>query len=224
MINKHHFYILASMNIILIVMVLCLFINPPQQHIIAQILETTTNTTILEPTESTSIIETIENIPTTETIIETQLQTETILVETAAHIEKIKAPRYAFTDGDIYLMAQLLCGSQNISGDGEYDFVWNNAYIKNYYIEMSKVLCIVMNRQRNSQFPNTIKEVILQKGQFTPIPKNLYKVPSALAVEEIQRWCDAYNLYDPSVQVIPEDHLYCHSGPNNTTITRENWK
>jgi len=210
------------MNVVLIGMVLCLFINPPQQNIIAEIVETV-SITVLEPSESTSVIEveTIETQLPTETVLST---TETVLSTTETSIKEIKDARYTFTDDDVYLMAQLLCGSPSISGDGEYDFVLDNKCINNYYVEMSKVLCIVMNRQRSSLFPNTIRAIILQKGQFTPIPKNLYTTPSALAIEEIKRWCDAYNLYDPNVQVIPEDHLYCHSGPNNTTITRENWK
>ena len=131
-------------------------------------------------------------------------------------------PRYGFTDEEVYLLAQLLCGSSKIDGDGEYDFVYTAKYFpdKLNYCEISKVLCVVMNRVRSEQFPNTVSEVVLQKGQFSPMPKNAKKTPDDIAIQKVQEWCDTYDNWDTGVQNVPEDHLYFSAGPNLTNVTR----
>ncbi len=131
-------------------------------------------------------------------------------------------PRYGFTDEEVYLLAQLLCGSSKVDGDGEYDFVYTAKYFpdKLNYCEISKVLCVVMNRVRSEQFPNTVSEVVLQKGQFSPMPKNAKKTPDDIAIQKVQEWCDAYDNWDTGVQNVPEDHLYFSSGPNLTNVSR----
>lgn len=131
-------------------------------------------------------------------------------------------PRYGFTDEEVYLLAQLLCGSSKIDGDGEYDFVYTAKYFpdKLNHCEISKVLCVVMNRVRSEQFPNTVSEVVLQKGQFSPMPKNAKKTPDDIAIQKVQEWCDAYDNWDTGVQNVPEDHLYFSAGPNLTNVTR----
>lgn len=131
-------------------------------------------------------------------------------------------PRYGFTDEEVYLLAQLLCGSSKVDGDGEYDFVYTAKYFpdKLNYCEISKVLCVVMNRVRSEQFPNTVSEVVLQKGQFSPMPKNAKKTPDDIAIQKVQEWCDAYDNWDTGVQNVPEDHLYFSAGPNLTNVTR----
>lgn len=131
-------------------------------------------------------------------------------------------PRYGFTDEEVYLLTQLLCGSSKVDGDGEYDFVYTAKYFpdKLNYCEISKVLCVVMNRVRSEQFPNTVSEVVLQKGQFSPMPKNTKKTPDDIAIQKVQEWCDAYDNWDTGVQNVPEDHLYFSAGPNLTNITR----
>ena len=139
-----------------------------------------------------------------------------------APTEPVIEPRYGFTDDEVYLLAQLLCGSSSIDGDGEYDFVWTAKYDPDNinYCEISKVLCVVMNRVRSEQFPNTVSEVVLQKGQFSPMPKNAKKTPDDLAIQKVQEWCDAYDNWDTGVQNVPEDHLYFSAGPNLTNVTR----
>ena len=149
---------------------------------------------------------------------------ETILIAEPLVAETISEPvelRYGFTDDEIYLLAQLLCGSSTKSGDGEYDFVWKGT-CKNY-CEMSKVLCVVMNRVRSGSFPNTVTDVVMQKNQFSVMPRNSYKTPDPVAVETIREWCEAYDNWDIGVQNIPENHLYFSAGPNLTNITREKY-
>jgi len=128
--------------------------------------------------------------------------------------------RYGFTDDDIYLLAQLLCGDASIDGDGEYDFVWSALHGRMNYYEMGKVLCVVMNRQRNGYWGDTVREVVLAKGQFVVFPKNLKTKPHDIAMERVRDWCYDYDRWDYRLQVIPESHLYFRAGPNLTNVTR----
>ena len=81
------------------------------------------------------------------------------------------APRYGFSYDEVYLLAQLLCGAYSYDGDGEYDFVWQALHTEINYYEVSKVLCVVMNRVRDDRFPNTVTDVVMQKGQFAVMPR-----------------------------------------------------
>ncbi|MBQ4065158.1 MAG: cell wall hydrolase [Clostridia bacterium] len=50
---------------------------------------------------------------------------------------------------------------------------------------------VVMNRVAHHDFPNTVKEVIFQKGQFTPVKNGaLYDAPTAESVEAAKRCLD----------------------------------
>ena len=116
-------------------------------------------------------------------------------------------PRYGFTEEEIYLMAVLLCGSKDVDGDGEYDFDYGN---DGRYDQISLVLCVVMNRVRSDVYPDTVSEVIWQKGQFSPMPQWNKKLPqvSDISLQRVTEWCKAYDAHDMGVQSIPEDHLY----------------
>lgn len=128
--------------------------------------------------------------------------------------------RYGFTEEDICLLSQLLCGDKTKDGDGEYDFDF--ATTINYY-EIGKVLNVVMNRVRSDIFPNTVKDVILQAGQFSVMPKNSSKEPSAKAIYVVTEWCKAYDSHLSIIQIIPEDHLY-FSGNGTINITRATYQ
>jgi hypothetical protein len=160
--------------------------------------------------------------------VSTQIITKDIvIVPTIVYIEKddpvpmeeVK-PRYGFTDEDIYLLAQLLCGGKTTDGDGEYDIDFQKSI--NYY-EVSKVLGVVMNRVRSDDFPDTVREVVLQKGQFGPMPRNLMKEPSDIALQTVREWCMAYDNYMNFVQIVPENHLY-FAGNGVINKTRANYK
>lgn len=149
---------------------------------------------------------------------------ETVIIAEPLVAETVSEPvelRYSFTDAEVYLLAQLLCGSATVSGDGEYDFVWKGKVTN--YSEMCKVLCVVMNRVRSDKFPNTVTDVVLQKGQFSNVKRSITKTPDDLAIKTIQAWCDAYDNWDIGVQNIPESHLYFGAGPNLTNVTREKY-
>lgn len=127
-------------------------------------------------------------------------------------------PRYGFTEEEVYLLAQLICGDKNIDGDGEYDIDFQQ---KTNYFEVNKVLCVVMNRQRSDKFDyaETVRDVVLAEHQFAPFPKNLKAEPSEKALKVIRDWCYDYDIWDLRVQVIPEDHLY-FSGRGGINVTR----
>lgn len=128
--------------------------------------------------------------------------------------------RYGFTVEDIYLLAQLLCGDGRIDGDGEYDIDFRDEI--DYY-EVGKVLGVVMNRVRSDEFPNTVTDVVLQKGQFAVIPRNLNAHPSDIALATVCEWCVAYDHYINLVQVVPRDHLY-FTGNGVINKTRVSYK
>ena len=243
-IKKQHFYLLILINLILLLMSLRILVN---QTIILDSISVPTS--ISSPTieESESSVPTSIYSPTIKesesTVLEPSTQIETTKelsnlnsdkqinrsinesnIEPSESTTTPSKLRYGFTDDEIYLLAQLLCGDEKISGDGEYDFVWNDACIDGYYTEMAKVLCVVMNQQRSSEFADTVSGVILHPGHFTPMPENTNTTPSKLAISAVKNWCDAYDRYDSAVQIIPEDHLYFSSGPNNTNVTRNYWK
>ena len=131
--------------------------------------------------------------------------------------EPTPAPRYGFTDDEIYLMAVLLTGSKKVDGDGEFDFDFGR---QDEYDQISLVLCVVMNRVRSDVYPDTVSEVIWQKGQFSGMYMWKKKLPqvSDISLQRVTDWCKAYDAYDTGVQSIPEDHLYfCGNGRINTS-------
>lgn len=127
-----------------------------------------------------------------------------------------EGPRYGFTDDEIFLMAQLLCGDKRIDGDGEYDFDFKKVISQE---EVNKVMCVVMNRVRSNRYPNNVKDVVLQPNHFSVMPRNLQAKPSDIALYVVRMWCEAYDSYDISIQTIPETHLY-FSGDGKTNTTR----
>lgn len=135
--------------------------------------------------------------------------------QTSAEEPSEPEPRYDFTEDEVYLLAQLLCGSGSKDGDGEYDIDFQTEI---NYCEVAKVLCVVMNRVRSDSFPNTVTDVVMQKGQFSVMPRNAQRTPSDIAIQTVQEWCDAYDRFDGGAQNIPEDHLYfTGNGVTNTT-------
>ena len=132
-----------------------------------------------------------------------------------------KLPRYGFTEDEVYLLAQLLCGDANVDGDGEYDFAFQEQ-INGH--EAAKVLTVVMNRVESPLFPNTVKEVVLDHNskfyQFDVMPANAEKTPSSRAIALVGLWCTLYDQHDEDILVCPSDHLYfTGDGVTNTTST-----
>lgn len=139
-------------------------------------------------------------------------------------LEEVPGRRYGFTEDDIILLTQLLCGDKDKDGDGEYDFTWDlkNGQQVNYE-QISLVLCVVMNRIRDDRFPDTVREVVLQKRQFSCFPRNLKSDPDTESLDIVRDWCEAYDMWEESVQTIPEDHLY-FTGDGTINKSRINWR
>lgn len=137
-------------------------------------------------------------------------------------LEQFKAEancqQYGFQLDDVILMTQLVDGDFRIGGDGEFSI----NHQKPNYEEIYKVLCVVMNRQRNKQFPNSVKEVILQPEQFHVMPRNSQTIPHWKSFWIVLQWCNSYDIYDKSVQVVPKDHLYFY-GDGLRNHTRNNY-
>lgn len=230
MVTKKELFLTIISSLVLIIAITFIFIT----HVTydeATIIDTldSSNQTIFITSNASEVSTTIETIVTTTEAISvpsTIIATVTTIIEptTILITETTRALRYGFSEDEIYLLAQLICGDEKISGDGEYDFVWNNKCIKSYYKEMSKILCVIMNQQRDPHFADNVTDVIMHPGHFTPMPENLKTKPSKIAINEIRKWCQAYDNYDKSVQIIPEDHIFFSAGPNNTNITRAKWR
>lgn len=117
--------------------------------------------------------------------------------------------RYDFDEKEVYLLAQLVNGECIINE--------NNLDLKEVY----KVLCVVMNRQRSSKFPNYVRSIVFAPGQFHVVPYVMKRNPSRFLLSIVREWCYAYDVGDSSIQVIPENHLYFHGdGRRNHTRAR----
>ena len=139
--------------------------------------------------------------------------------------EPVIDPVYGFTQQEIFLMAQLLCGDKNRDGDGEYDIDFGN---DDRYDQISLVLCVVMNRVNDDRFPNTVEDVIWQNNgttyQFSVMEQwddfNEVCIPSDIAIQRVTEWCDAYDRGDPGAQSIPTDHvMFVGNGDENISST-----
>lgn len=169
--------------------------------------------------DSASLSDTYEDHETncyTITLTAAQIVQPTPSIEPTLEVE----PRYGFTEDEIYLLAQLLCGDKSVDGDGEYDIDYQKEI--NYY-EVSKVLCVVMNRVCSKDFPNTVAGVVLQKGQFSVMPRNANKEPSDIALQTAREWCEAYDNHSNFIQVVPTNHLF-FTGNGVANITRAKYK
>ena len=153
------------------------------------------------------------------TIMPTAVQTvqPTPSIEPIEPIPEVE-PRYGFAEDEICLLAQLLCGDENTSGDGEYDIDFVDQSDINYY-EVSKVLCVVMNRVRDDRFPDTVEDAVLAYNQFAVMPKNLEATPSEMALAVVEEWCKAYDEFDIGIQCVPENHVF-FTGNGVSNITR----
>ena len=117
-------------------------------------------------------------------------------------------------------MAQVISGDGDVDGDGEYDIDFQDEI--NYY-EVGKVLGVIMNRVRSNDFPNTVTDVVIQKGQFSVMPRNLKSEPSDITLQTVREWCIAYDDCINLVQVIPKNHLF-FTGDGKINITRAKHK
>ena len=108
---------------------------------------------------------------------------------------------HIFTDEEVVLLTQLLCGDKSIDGDGEYDIDFKSCVDSD---QVDLVLSVVMNRVNHPSFPDTVKEVIFQRGQFAVMPRNAAREVSETSLQVVREWCREYEKH----KRVRNDHLY----------------
>lgn len=125
---------------------------------------------------------------------------------------------YDFSDSEVILLSQLLCGQGGEYGDGEYDFEGQSVPNRE---EIDKVLYVVMNRvMADGFYSDNVCDVVTQTGAFTVFPKNLNSVPSEDVVRVVREWCDNYSDSQP----IPKDHYWFSANGKGGNSTRNHWR
>lgn len=133
--------------------------------------ETTTTTTSSEVTttkETTTVVTTTQKKKTTAKTTATTTtakktessKTTTTTVAVEANNSGSDASGLPITQAEFYMLANLVAH--------EYGADWVAT------AEKAKVVAVVMNRVRDSRFPNTIRSVILQRNQFCWVPDSYY--------------------------------------------------
>ena len=118
-----------------------------------EITTTTTKETTTKPkTTTTTTVRTTTTKPKTTTTTATTEQ-----VETTTGTSNGTLP---ITQAEFYMLANLVAH--------EYGADWVSLH------EKAKVVATVMNRVRMSRFPNTVREVILQRNQYCWVPDSYY--------------------------------------------------
>lgn len=86
-----------------------------------------------------------------------------------------EVPVFSYTDEDLYIMAHVLAGECQNCSDEEQLYVGS----------------VVLNRVAHSQFPNTVKGVAFQKGQYACTKDgNYYREPTT------KNWLNARTLFE----------------------------
>lgn len=116
--------------------------------------ESTTTTTSETTTKAstTTTVRTTTTKPKTTTTVATTEQVETTVGKSNGTLP--------ITQAEFYMLANLVAH--------EYGANWVSLH------EKAKVVATVMNRVRMSRFPNTIREVILQRNQYCWVPDSYY--------------------------------------------------
>lgn len=125
-----------------------------------------------------------------------KLDTQRILEEQRLEEERRQNNRYAdvsVSAADRDLMAKILyLEANNQSTEGQ-----------------QAVVEVILNRVINSRFPNTIQEVIYQRGQFTSVSRLSHAQPSARTYEIVDQ------VLAGETNVVPSDVVYFSRGKAN---------
>lgn len=117
------------------------------------------------PVEETASLETQAVSPTEETIATenaaTENETSKAVVEETQESEAVAAP--AYTQEDLEVLAHAICGEAQCYPDEEQRYVGS----------------VILNRKNHKAYPNTIKGVVFQKGQYACTwDGNYYRKPT----------------------------------------------
>lgn len=137
----------------------------------------------------------IKELPIVEEVVE-----EVKVVQAVEVVQVVEKPKVvaAPEENDLYWLSRI------ISAEARGESVEGQIAVGN----------VVMNRVRSNQFPNSIKGVIFQKGQFSPVMNgSIHKSPTQTALESARKVLDGQ-------VVVSNDALYFYS-PKYTG--RSNW-
>ena len=126
--------------------------------------------------------ETAETVETTETMLKEEIVEEEVLATETTQEVVTKNPAYSYTESELKLLAKLIY----YEAGGE------------CYEGQVAVGAVVLNRVRQSGFPNTIYDVIYQQNQFSPVKSSRWNnpVPEGTTVYEAAR--EALSGVDPT--------------------------
>lgn len=125
---------------------------------------TETETTTTSTATTTTVLTTTKPKTTTAkttTKATTKTTTSTVATESSStQSTTVSSNNLPITQAEFYMLANLVAH--------EYGADWVTLH------EKAKVVATVMNRVRMSKFPNTVREVILQKNQYCWVPDSYY--------------------------------------------------
>lgn len=136
-------------------------------------------------TEITS--ECIETTSSEETFISTEETTNEILIETTSEDVIDDLEGYCYSDEDLYLLARVI--------DAEASDICTNEH----------KMCtgqVILNRMNSNKYPNTLREVVYDKGQYASVENNkLKKEISKESLEVARRLLNGE-------KILPDDVVY----------------
>ena len=121
--------------------------------------------------------------------------------EEAAQLQAQAQANRTWTDEDLYILAHVICGEAQGCSDEEQRYVGS----------------VVLNRVNHGAFPNTIKDVVFQKGQYACTRDgNYYREPTAA------NWANARWLLENG-SVLPGNVVYQARGAQGAVHMRTQW-
>lgn len=123
---------------------------------------------------------------------------EEVVVEEELEVPVEPTPTKNYSDDDLYWLARIISAESRGESQRGQIAVGN----------------VVMNRVKSDKFPNTIKEVIFQKGQFSPVSNgSINKEPYEICIDSAKKVLDG--------EVVVGEGIYYFYAPKYTS--RSNW-
>lgn len=146
----------------------------------------------------TSIVPTVAVEQHTSKLDQLENVTQVAIERKVEKLQSIELPEVTYSQDDLYWLAQII--SAEAKGESEEGQI--------------AVGNVILNRVASKNFPNSIKEVIFQKGQFSPVSNGrLYDKPYDSAKESAKKVLQGQ-------RVIGEDVLYFYS---YKIVSSSNW-
>lgn len=160
---------------------------------------------------ATAMVELVENIDTT------QLDAETTQEHGAICITEVAGAEAIIQDSEVPLAEFVIESTKRSTTISEEDKILFQQVVSaeargESFEAQYSVACVILNRVESDKFPNTVREVITQKGQFSCVPNgNIYRAPiTDSVVMAVDKALDN-NTLDESVLWFRSDyyHRFC---------------